>query len=80
MVAIVIEPVSRSLTPGSRATFAVRVADGPASIGPVSSLVVRPDPLARNYEAHFAGGGPEAPGGGGRQILTVEVPRGAGLA
>ncbi len=75
MATVVLRPVSRSVTPGSTATFAVQVADGTAK-----TLVVRPDGVAHGYGVHFAGGGPEAPGGPGRQVLTVEVPRGAGMA
>ncbi len=75
MATVVIRPCSRSVTPGSTVTFAVQVEDGTAK-----TLVVRPDKLARGYGVHFAGGGPEAPGGPGRQTLTVEVPRGAGMA
>ncbi len=75
MTAVSITPVSRSLTPGGKATFAVEV-----TLGPAAALVVRPDRLARGYDAHFAGGGAEVLGAPGRQVLTVEVPRGAGMA
>lgn len=75
MATVAVRPASRSLTPGSTATFAVRVADGAAT-----TLSIRPDKEARGYRAHFVGGEPEAPIGPKGQVLTIEVPREAGMA
>ena len=75
MARVIIRPVSRSVPPGSKVTFAVRVEGSEAA-----TLAARPCDEAGGYEATFGAGEREVAVTGEEQILTITVPPGASMA